>query len=281
MDLQRTTSTELNIFDFSNGLIFLNTYYKIKKEQDPKFNYDQWSYALGFQSRSFMYLVCTGKRKLSSESSQKIAHYFKFTNKEHEHFVLITEHDKADLAILKKIFQDRALESLKFTEIQLEQEDYNFFLSSPTLPLIRNILSFPDFLGTTENILKYIRLSEEELSANLNQLIKLGLVLKNQNIYMATNRNVKFPDGKSNDAILNFHENALQEAITFNRKSKVEKVFRSLIFALNSQNFASLSEDIESFVNKIKHKYSIKELSDNSLFRFNIQTYQITKNQND
>ncbi len=277
MRLQNTTQTELNIFNYDNGLIFLNTHYKMKKDQDPKFNYDQWSYSLGFQSRSFMYLICSGKRKLSADSSEKLAHYFKFSQKEYEHFVLITDHDKADIAILKKVFQDRALENLKFNELQLDQEAYNTFLSSPTLPLIRNILSFPDFVGTTENILKYIRLSEEQLDTDLKQLMKLGLIEQNKTNYRATNKNVKFPDNIENSAILNFHENALNEAILSNRMDQMEKIFRSLILAFNNQDFEALSEDVESFINKVKHKYSTKELNDNSLFRFNIQAYKVTK----
>lgn len=274
---------KLNIFDYKNGIYFLTDYYKQQKKIDPQFNYDQWSYALGFKSRSFMYLICSQKRRLSTDSSLKLSNYFKFTEKEYEHFVLITDHDSMNLSVLKEAFQDKILEKFSFDEQRFDQDKYSFFLSSPTMPLVRTMLAFPDFLGTKRNILQYIRIDHSQLDADLNCLIELGMieqVLSNDHddiVYRALSKNYKFPDAINNSAITNYHENVLNEAVIMNRQEQLNKSLRSLIFALNEKNFDSLSEEIESFVTKIKNKYSSLEIKQSDLFRMNLQLYQVSK----
>lgn len=269
----------LNIFDYKNGIQFLNDHYKSQKCLDPQFNYDHWSYSLGFKSRSFMYLICSRKRKLSSDSSQKIAKYFKFTDKEYEHFILITDHDKMDLPKMKEVFQDRSLETLSIEEKRRTEDSHASFLKSQTMPLIIVLLSFPDFVGTKENILKRLNMDEKQLDQDLIELMNLELIEQtSDSTYKAVTKNHKFPDGRNETAIKKYHENSLNEALVVNQKQILEKSMRSLLFAMSGSDFKNAAEEIENFARKIKNKYSSLELKENDLYRLNVQMYKIEKN---
>lgn len=271
---------KINIFNFQNLTDFLKTHYTNRKDKDPQFTYEEWSYSLGFKSRSFMYLVTTDRRSLSNESADALVKYFKFNDKEKDYFYVLVNATKKENKSLKKVFSETVMENLNFNEERLEITRSNILLNSKTLPLIKVLLACQDIVGTKNDIQKYINIDDQTLACDLDNLVKYGFVTKNTNadgieFYKSIETNFKVPDSVAPLAIKQFHNNVLNETIRTNQNDDVLKSLRSLMLILSENDFENLKQDTELFINKIKNKYLNKDAKSKDLFRFNIQTYKI------
>lgn len=276
-----TNHTELlNIFNFSSLTDFLQHYYFNQNKNQDHFTYENWSYHLGFKSRSFMYLVATNRRSLSPESAEILARYFNFNEKERQYFFLLAHVSKKENNTIENILKDKVLENFNFNEEKLTSDKAAILLSSPTLPLIKLLLACKDIEGTKNDIQKYIKIDDQALAADLEILLKNNFIvkshnLKNEIIYKTKESNFKITDDSSPAAIQKFHDNVLNETIEINQKNTALKKLRSLMFILSDYEFFEIEQDIECFLNKIKNKCLTPNIKSKNIFRFNIHFYKI------
>lgn len=270
------------ITKYTDVLVFLNDYYHYLRSLDSKFNYDQWSALLGFKSRTFMNLICTGRRNITPLAIERLNHFFKFNNEEKTYFSLIANLKQAETTEIETIFKDKVLELFEHDERRLENEDFLAFTKSKTMPVICVLLAFPDFDGTKEEILKYLKISLKNLESDLSTLEQMGLICQSVNLHGAAvwrsnQKAFKFPD-KNNQLILKqYHSTTLSEAIEVNEtRTKTEfNNFRSILFGVPSERQDELKSEIECFLNKIKHKYGTETITNNKLVKLNLQTYTV------
>ena len=57
------------------------------------------------------------------------------------------------------------------------------------------------------------------------------------------------------------------------------KKFRSIYLSLSAQNYEKLSQDMESFIQKIKNKYANKSIKNKNIYKINFQAYPVTYQQ--
>lgn len=270
-----------DVFDYNDILVFLNDHYKYRKEKDRQFNFDMWSYQLGYKSRSFMYLICTGRRSIMEETVENLSTYFNFDTKRKEHLFVLANVGNQENPNFKQVFKDKIFENLTFEEDRLTQTEYEEFLLNPQLMILKVLVSFKDIEGTKESIQAHMNIDHQTLDNYMSKLLEMRMVTSHLDsktqkmIYRARSKNVKFPDQTNNKIMDGCNEKILDEAAGKNRHSKGYKKMRSTLFAIDPQNFEKMNDEIESFVSKIKHKYISETIEGRELIRVNLQAYSV------
>lgn len=283
MNIQNSINTlsEPNIFKYDDILQYLNDQYTYLKTTVSQFNYDQWSYTLGYDSRSFMYLICSGKRQITLDTATRLINYFKFNNKQSLHFLSLIEYKKTKFTATEEILKDKVLESLDFNEDRFNQNDYADFLSNTDLVTIYNLLSFNDAEGTIAYLKSRLDKPESDIESALKKLLEMNLIQEQKNntekeiVYKSLSINMKIPDQEKNTAINIFHENILSESLKILASHNEENKFRSTLFAINPEKKEDFNNEIEAFFKKIKHKYACENINGNEIIRLNLQAYKL------
>lgn len=96
---------DISIFDYSDHLCFLNTYFEKKKKANPYFSIRLWVRKLGLNSPSSLHMVLTGKRLPGKLIIAKLVDYFNFDDEEKAYFESLVhlakfksyDHEKNDI----------------------------------------------------------------------------------------------------------------------------------------------------------------------------------------
>ncbi len=274
--------TKPSIKKYSKILKFCNDYFKYRKALDSKFSYDIWSAELGFKSRSFTYLICSGKRAITSKVANILSDYFCFNANEKKHFLLLSLYEKAKTPDLKSIYFEKIIENLDIDEKNIDTVNYSQFIISPTMPIIKMLLSYQDFVGTLKNLEKITLLSKKYLTKDLNELVKMDLIKKvsseasNEFYWVATSKAFCAPDDQTNEIMDLFHSSTMSEATKKINQLEIFKRFRSILFAINSSEQPSVLEDLEQFLLKMKNKYGQDNIKNKQIIKLNLQLYPLT-----
>lgn len=280
---ENVISAKPKIKRYSNILKYLKDFYEYKKALDAKFTYDIWSAELGFRSRSFMYLICSGRRPLTVKFIDKLAHYLEFNFAEKNHLILLSSYHRTKSTDLKAIFLDKILENLDSNENTLDTRNYSSFISSPTMPLIKMILSFDDIKGTFDEISSLLKVDARTIKKDLLVLEKMGLVKRTYTessreiIWKATSKSFKVTGLTSREIMDFFHHRTAIEAAEISKHSEVFKKFRSILFAINPGDHELLLSEIEHFLSKMKNRFGYNEISGKHIVKLNLQAYPVTE----
>lgn len=256
---------------------FLNDYYLYRKGLDAKFSYEIWGVEMGFRSKSSLRMVCSGERNISRSFLNNFSRKNNLNSKEKEHFDLLANYQNATESHLKKLYLDKIIEQVDFSENISEIKDSAKFLASPILPLLQLIISFEDLTATEAVLQKITGLKEPELKNHLTTLQELGLAQSNQTgIWTSKAKSFKVPDLLQDETIKLYHLDTLNEARQIlNQQMKLKK-FKSLFFSLAEEDFLDLSEVMDSFISKLKVKYGNSKIKQKRLFKINLQAYPVT-----
>lgn len=268
---------------YSSILSYLNDYFEYRKQDDSKFTYDMWSAELGFKSRSFMYLICSGRRPLTNPFVNTLATYLNLSLAEKNHLLLLACYQRAKTTDLKSIFFDKILENLEQNENNMNAINYSKFVGSPTMPIVKMILSFDDIKGTEEELLSILPISKKDLAKDLIELEKMELIKKTyleshqEIIWKATSKAFRVPDDRSNDIMDLFNIRTMNVAAEISKQNDVFKRFRSILFAIDPQDHEVLLTEVENFMSKMKNRFGYNDIQGKHIMKLNLQAYPVTK----
>lgn len=266
---------------------FLKDYFVFRQNTDPHFSYECWAAELNFKSRSYMRMICVGERRLTPEFIQVFAQQMQFSTEDINHLTLLALYDKAKTNSQRQLYLEKIIESLETKENRVEIKNYVEFLSSPILPLLQLILSFNDIDGKLEVLKNLLNEDSQKIKLKLATLENLGLIqtlqnktqqdesLQNQS-WKAKPNSFKVPDLPGNQALLDYHQAILKKSQLALQQNPQSRRFRTLLLALNSNEFEELSQEIENFLKKILFKFNPSELNGRKIYQFNLNSFAVT-----
>lgn len=264
------------ILSYKCVLQYLNDYFTYRKSEDSGFSYEAWSFELGFKSRAFLKMICTGKRTVTESFIGIFAKKMSFSEQERLHFTVLTkiQHEKSQK--IKEIFKNNMYATLDLDQARTTLND-EFFLSSMYNPVIQMLIGFKDFVATEENMLNLLPLDTNELSRILENLKNLGLARIENGVWKSTieSFNVKHTD--QNDFIKRFHQNTLIEAAQKLNHPDKDDQNRSIYFSVQKESMSELKNDIEEFLKRIRNKYGTYYLEEQQIVKLNLQLYGLTE----
>lgn len=274
----------LSILNYDHTVTYLTDIYSFERKQNNRFSYDIWAQYLGIKSRSYLRLVCTGKRPVSDWFIDIFAMIYGFSAAEKKHFQVIAKHSNSETDLEKQIFKNALLEKHEVNHEDLT-ENVADYIKNPLLVKLQTLSGFKDVELTLKKLSALTDETVTVLEKSLLQLEDLGLIERHQNtegeIYWRSSikpvriQNTPF----SQKAVATYHKLTLKEASQQVEKHDDASTFRGVLFSLNRNKFPEIKEDVEDFIRKIKAKYGSEEIKNKDLFQLNLQLYPLTSSE--
>ncbi len=233
-----------------------------------------------------MYLICKGKRPLTTKSVLKIVDHLKLSESNRKHLLLLAHSHQVKSPEIKSLLLDKIFESADFNELSLESQNYKKFILSSTMPLVRMVLAYDDVKGSESEVLDILDMNKAQLKKDLTDLEKMGLVRKvqletsHETVWKSTSQALRFPEETGPEIMELFHTKIMCETTEIIKQRDIFKKLRSLILAIDPNDYQILENEVDQFVTKLKNKFAYKNLNNKQLIKFHCQAYQASKTKN-
>lgn len=143
-------SLNIDVFRYTDYRLYLRDWYQSAKQSRGSFSFREFSRRAGFQSPNFYKLVMDGERNLTEESVTRFSSGLGLNKQEEEFFRNLVFFNQAKTHQTKDYYYQRLLQSRKFKQLKpIERNQYDFY-SNWYHPVIRELVTAPDFDGTPE-----------------------------------------------------------------------------------------------------------------------------------
>lgn len=271
--ITKTTKVEPNtlkrpvVFDYTDYRSFLRSYYDWQKTQNSEFSHSYFSKKAGLKSRSFLRLVLTGKRNLSTLGIDKFISGLELEGSEAVAFRLLVECNQAThLELMKSTWEQFQALLPKSKMYQRVHDEYRF-LSRFAYPIIMVILRQNQHTHNVEGLSHMTGLSCAETKEGLSTLERLGLI-KRVGPFITTSETIFHTSNDiPNLAIQSFHKNMLEKAQKALELDVSEREFQSVIIPLNNEELLFLKKRLRSLAEDFDTTFGKRRESSESLDR--------------
>lgn len=148
----------------------------------PELSLRQLNQRCGFRSSGGLSLVITGKRRLAPETARRVAASLGVSVREQEHFVLLTQWERAETTDERTKILDRMRAAKRFAEAwrgSLHTLDY---YSVWYLPVLRELVALDNFREDPDWIAATVAapITRTDVVAGLHQLEALGMIARDE-----------------------------------------------------------------------------------------------------
>jgi uncharacterized protein (TIGR02147 family) len=258
---------------------YLEDLYLFRKKNEPGFSYDSWSQELDIKSRSFLRQVVIGRRSLTENLTKLFCERLNLYGADRDYFELLVQYSNSKNQQTKNIVGKKMMQMLKASFEQTELENHYELVSKTLHPKILTLLTFKDICKDTASIARLLDTEEGEVQAGLLVLQKLNLIELDEKSkqWQATQQQVKIPNRIGDVALLDYHAQSLQEAITAQRLPKDQRRYKAVILPFAPNEFSEFLEDLQDFVRQSMKKFDTDDLKTRRLHQINFNAYSISE----
>lgn len=203
----------VDIFQFSDYRAFLREWYRSAKEAGHDVSFRSFSKRAGFKSTNILKLVMDGDRNLTETSLRQFITGLELNKHEANYFADLVYFNQAKTHTEKDFYYQRLLKEPRFRKFRrLERHHYEYY-SQWYHPVIRELVTAPDFDGTPEwlaaRISPSIKVSQARQSMLLLERLEL-IELDEAGRWRQTSRTVSTGPEVSSVLLMNYHLNMLE-----------------------------------------------------------------------
>ena len=274
-----------SIYDYVDYRAFLSDSLAHIQTRNSKYSATAYVRQAGFgeNSRGYFNLIMNGKRNLSSSTILGFAKTLKLNEKETFHFENLVHYNQANTEKEKSLYFERINKNMKgktSKAFELLRSQYNYFTNWYMVAL-RELVSLDSFREDYDFISKKLRnkVSKKEIVEAINDLIKLGLLERNEKgILVQADKLVNFTDSSMNYTVVNaLHTQFLDKAKeTLNEDAYENRSASCVVIATDKENFNKIREEIKAFREHILNKYATTNDNVNCVLNLGIQLNHIT-----
>lgn len=270
--------TKPMLFEYISVTGYLYDLMSYRKHESPGFTFESWAFELGFKSRSFMTMILNKERNITPHFIEVFSASMNFNVTEKSFFALLVQYSQSESETEKLHYLDRLLELQGKQKDFVEIKNYTAFLKSPLLPKLLVLLSFKDLDRTPAGLASFLNEDVGSITESLNELQKMGLAFSEATgPWNATKKSFKVPKNFGSEALANYHNHSLTEAIAAQNKPTDQRRFRSLLLPLSETDYQNLLTDIESLISKVVAKYDSETLDQKRLYKLNLNLFPTTE----
>lgn len=267
--------TKPNIFDFLDLVQFLHEHFTWRKHTNG-LTYTEWCRELGIGSKTLLRFILQRRRKISDRTAHSFRANLSLDENEGKYFDLLLRYTQAPSAVERNALGKSliALQKSRFNQSQLQAEKAAQDVLSP---IILTLLTFKDFVATTENLCTALQQPLSVIQGALDGLTHHGLItLDEKKVYHFAMDSFQIPATDQNAHLRRFHQHWLERAIQAIDLPAETRKFRSLQFALTAEEFQTALEKINEFALSLLVQYHHQSLRDRRLYMFESAIFPIS-----
>jgi uncharacterized protein (TIGR02147 family) len=273
-----------SICDFLDYREYLKCIYEWRKQSSSGFSYSLWADELGFKSRSFIRLIVTGKRAMTSNTVLQFLRSLKLKQTEADYFELLVKFNQSIDHHARKHYEKQIL---KFRSTRLSRSgmhsdvlDHYRFLSSYLGPRIQVLLSLDDIEKTSQHFASLLGTKVQAVEEILETLERIGMAEKvpteRSFEWKSTTGTFEVRDHLGDVALQSFHRKSLEEAIMAMDTDTSLRKYQSIIVPLSSDEFSEVNQQLYSDLMAVLEKYKSDEGSGRRLYQINLNLIPTT-----
>jgi uncharacterized protein (TIGR02147 family) len=265
-----------NVYEYTDYRAFLKAMIAFETERGV-FSYSKFALRAGFQSRSYLRTVITGKRNLSPDAICKVIVGFGMAYAEGESFKSLVHYNQASDFNSRRHYWEAFLKSKPKSQKSLKVSDVYSYLARMAYPILLILLRQSHVDHSVENLSNLTGLNATEINEALNTLTKLGAITPLLNGEYQVNA-----DGfiTSNDipniAIQAFHINMLERAKSCLSLHTSQREFQSMLVPLSEEEFQFIRSRIRSLVDEVDQKFGGKRPDSTKVYALNLNLIPLT-----
>ena len=243
-----------DIFEYMNYRDYLRDFYREKKLENPVFSYQALANMAGFKSKSFIPHVIEGSRNISEKSAYRLARALKLSEKETFFFELLVSYGQAESHGKKEYFFQRLVEKGAGTRSRLMLKNSHAYYSCWYHSTIRELVTIIDFRNDYSLLSRFVkpRISARQAQQSVGLLEKLGLIKKEGDRYVQTDRNLTTGDTVQSVSVENFHvQNLMLAAESIDNCPAGHRELGCIVASLSPEGFERIKTEIRDFRKKL------------------------------
>ncbi len=271
------------IFGYTNYRDFLASLFQELKGRDPGYSYNQFAEDLGFPPTNAIWMVLTGRRKISPMAMKRLIEALGLKNLQRRFFVALVKHNNASRLSEREA---QLAEMLKIKAEALDAQGGNKegleYFSEWYFPVIREMVALPSFQADpnwiAQNLHMKILPKQAEYALELLQqlnLIRWDVRLKR---FVQTSGTIDLSGDLLSFAAIRYHEKACdmaREAIT--RVPAKERDFNTTTLRLTPDKVQQLRKILAEFRSQLLAMESQDPEGAAQIYQINTQLFPITK----
>lgn len=267
-----------DILSYVSAIEYLNDLYRFQKKQNAGFSFESWSMDLGYNSRSFMKMLCSGQRRITQSFVDNFSAKMSLSPLEKEYLEALIAYGDASSSREKAAYLDQIFE-IRGRAKRLALIEADSFVLNPQLPALQTLLTFKDVPKNSLELSDLMNITPGEVESLLQKLSALGLAKQNTitNTWDATNGSFTVPTKQGSAALEAYHNFSASESIRAQQLPVDSRRFRSLLLPLNPAQFQDFCAEMEIVITRLLAKYDTDELGDGQLYKINLNAYPVSK----
>lgn len=270
-----------NVFDYLDIILFLQDYYKSRKQMKEGFSYQQWSEELGFNSRSFLRMIITGKKKVTGKFTAAFSEIAFSGKEEKDYFVHMVSYCQGPDPKTRQFSGQQMIKILSLRSTVKMVDADKRFISSTLLPRLLSLLGYRDIQGTASYYAKIMNKDLAEIQTGLEVLKEMGLAdsIENnqQTVWFSLTEAFKVSDQKGDFDLMKFHEQSLMEAISAFSKPKEQRRYKSLLLQMTADELQDFNRVVDEFTQAVISKFTTKSCIGKKMYQTNFNIYPVSE----
>jgi uncharacterized protein (TIGR02147 family) len=231
-----------SIFDFDDYHLFLRAWCEAKKAAWPGFSYQWLANKAGLKSRSFLRLVGMGEKDLSTSAAVRLSKAMDLEARPAAYFEALVSWNNATDATEKVHFHEKLLAVVPSAmRTILPVQHYGLFTEWYINPVWELVTTFP-FGGNYELLAAKLdpAITGKEAQAAVELLLSLGLIERNEDIFVQTHNSLHTHDEIFSRAVKDYQIATMERAKeSLERHSRDVRHISTLTLGLNEDMFVS------------------------------------------
>ncbi len=274
----------VNVFNYTNYRTFLKDYYEFRKQTTPSFSYQIFAENAGFNDKSSIYSIVTGKRNISTNVVYKISKAIELDHSETEYLEMLVSFNQAKTKNERNHFFERLCKirgkrsNLKQQTFRKDQYD---FYSKWYHVMIRSIIEMYEFRGDFKWLASMTNppITPKQAKESVNLLEKLELVTRTEDgLYKVAHKNLATGKEILSLAIANFHQECINLASrALNEIPSEQRNISGLTLGISERTYNLILSELQEFQKRILEVSSDDSDADR-VYHFNFHLFPTSKN---
>lgn len=277
--MDSTSKIKPVVYDYLDVCLFLQDYYAYRKAVKQGFSYESGADELSFNSRSFLRMMILGKKKLTPNVIEALAHSLFPQKEQQDYFYYLVKYSQSKLVKDRHLFGQKMMQILKNHNQPMIIGGETSFTSDPIYARLLSLFSYSDVIKNVSSLSRLLDQSEEVVLSALQALEEWKLIKKDdeEGTWSSTVGIFKVADNKGNKNIHEFHRKSLLEAIQAFEKPVKVRTFKSLLLPMSEDDFNAFNEMLNDFSKEQMARHNPKVYKGKRVYQVNFNIYPVTE----
>ncbi|MBF0290423.1 MAG: TIGR02147 family protein [SAR324 cluster bacterium] len=273
-----------NLYEYLDYRTLLRDYFDGCRKKSSKYSMRFFAKRLGFGSPNYIQRILAGERKLSENTLDGLIEMLELKGTEQEYFELLVKMEQTkDIKRRNQYFnQISSIRRRKIKVTTLDEAQYAC-ISSWIHWVIREISFLNGPLENVQWILRHLRVkvSASVITRCLKDLETAGLLMRQNENLKAAMSSINFPEEVYSLALLNYHQQILEQSIqALHEQSADEREYGAILAATTPEKYQLAKEKMKKFRREMLELLDTQEGEASRVINFSFQLFQVVDDVN-